>query len=119
MKWNQSYLIVLLFLSIQLHAQAPWYKSSVIYTLDVKVFKDSDNDGTGDFNGLTSRLGYIDSLGADVIWLAPFQTSPGKDDGYDISDFYSVDSRLGTMKDFENFVQTLKSGTSKLSSTLL
>ena len=50
-----------------------WYKKSIFYTLDVEVFKDSDNDGFGDFKGLTSRLRYIDSLGADAIWLAPFQ----------------------------------------------
>jgi maltose alpha-D-glucosyltransferase/alpha-amylase len=86
-----------------------WFKNSVIYTLDVEVFKDSDGDGTGDFNGLTARLGYIDSLGCDAIWLAPFQTSPGQDDGYDISDFYTVDKRLGTLADFKNFLAKAKS----------
>ncbi len=82
-----------------------WYKNSVIYTLDVEVFKDSDGDGTGDFNGLTSKLGYIDSMGANVIWIAPFQPTPNKDDGYDITDFYSIDPRLGTLSDFDRFIQ--------------
>jgi maltose alpha-D-glucosyltransferase / alpha-amylase len=68
------------------------------------VFQDSDGDGTGDFNGLRSRLGYLDSLGVDVIWLAPFQPSPGLDDGYDVTDYYSIDPKLGTMKDFEQFI---------------
>jgi maltose alpha-D-glucosyltransferase/alpha-amylase len=86
----------------------PWYKSAIINTLDVEVFKDSNNDGVGDFKGLTSRLGYIDSLGADAIWLAPFMPTPNKDDGYDISDFYSIDARFGTMDDFSQFIQRCK-----------
>lgn len=82
-----------------------WYKHAVIYTLDVEVFKDSDGDGIGDFRGLTSRLGYIDSLGVDAIWLAPFQPTPNRDDGYDISDYYTVDPRLGNMEQFRAFVK--------------
>ncbi len=87
---------------------ALWYKSGVIYTLDVEVFQDSNNDGVGDFKGLTSRLGYIDSLGADVIWLAPFQPSPNQDDGYDITDYYTIDPRLGTQADFNQFIETAR-----------
>jgi maltose alpha-D-glucosyltransferase/alpha-amylase len=82
-----------------------WFKNSIIYNLDVKVFKDSDGDGIGDFKGLTQKLGYLDSLGITVIWLAPFQPSTGKDDGYDITDYYHVDPALGTTDDFKNFVQ--------------
>ena len=82
-----------------------WYKHAVIYTLDVEVFKDSDGDGIGDFNGLISRLGYIDSLGVDAIWLAPFQPTPNRDDGYDVSDYYTVDPRLGGMEQFATFVK--------------
>jgi maltose alpha-D-glucosyltransferase/alpha-amylase len=82
-----------------------WYKHAVIYTLDVEVFKDSDGDGIGDFNGLISRLGYIDSLGVDAIWLAPFQPTPNRDDGYDVSGYYTVDSRLGGMEQFNAFVK--------------
>lgn len=100
----------LFFLNAEVVAQqkAQWYKSAVIYNLDVEVFKDSNGDGTGDFDGLTSRLGYIDSLGADVIWLAPFQPTPGQDDGYDITDFYNIDPHLGGMPDFMKFMQRAK-----------
>ena len=81
-----------------------WFKQASIYTLDVEVFQDSDGDGIGDINGLIQRLGYIDSLGATVIWLAPFQPTPNKDDGYDISDYYAVDPHLGTEDDFRKLV---------------
>lgn len=82
-----------------------WYKNNIIYNLDVEVFKDSDGDGTGDFQGLTEKLPYLDSLGIDVLWLAPFQPTPNEDDGYDITDYYSVDPRLGTLDDFKTFMQ--------------
>ena len=86
-----------------------WYKSAIIYTLDVEVFKDSDADGVGDFKGLISRLGYVDSLGVDAIWLAPFQPTPNHDDGYDVMDYYQVDQRLGSLEDFDSFVRKAKS----------
>jgi len=89
-------------------ADSLWYKSGIIYTLDVEVFQDSNNDGVGDFNGLTSRLGYIDSLGADILWLSPFQPSPNRDDGYDVTDYYTIDPRLGTMADFNNFMEAAR-----------
>jgi len=82
-----------------------WYKSSIIYTLDIEVFKDSDGDGIGDIKGLIQKLDYIRNLGVDAIWLAPFQPTPNEDDGYDVSDYYSVDKRLGTMDDFTRLVQ--------------
>lgn len=82
-----------------------WYKSAVIYTLDVEVFKDSDGNGVGDFKGLTRELDYLQSLGIDALWLAPFQPTPNLDDGYDVSDYYTVDPRLGTMVDFQQFMQ--------------
>jgi maltose alpha-D-glucosyltransferase/alpha-amylase len=85
-----------------------WYKRSVIYSVDVEKFKDSDGDGIGDFNGLTQKLGYLDSLGIDVIWLAPFQPTPNLDDGYDVSDFYGIDKRLGTEADFTAFMLAAK-----------
>jgi maltose alpha-D-glucosyltransferase/alpha-amylase len=81
-----------------------WYKNSVIYNLEVSVFKDSDGDGRGDFNGLIQKLDYLKMLGIDAIWLAPFQPSPGKDDGYDVADFYGVDPKLGTAGDFAEFM---------------
>ena len=82
-----------------------WYKNSLIYSVDVEVFKDSDQDGVGDFKGLTNQLSYLKALGVETIWLAPFQPTPNKDDGYDIADFYSVDSRLGTNQDFDTFMK--------------
>ena len=81
-----------------------WFKNSIIYNLEVGVFKDSDGDGRGDFQGLIEKLDYIRALGVDIIWLAPFQPSPGKDDGYDVADFYGVDEKLGTSGDFAEFV---------------
>lgn len=81
-----------------------WYKNAVIYSLDVESFKDSDNDGIGDFKGLKHRLHYLSSLGINCIWLLPFYDSPNKDNGYDVRDYYQIDSRLG---DFGNFVEFL------------
>ncbi len=81
-----------------------WYKNSLIYNLDVEVFKDSDGDGTGDFKGLTQQLDYLKGLGVGVIWLAPFQPTPNGDDGYDIADFYGIDKRLGNRADFGEFM---------------
>jgi maltose alpha-D-glucosyltransferase/alpha-amylase len=81
-----------------------WYKNSIIYNLEVGVFKDSDGDGRGDFTGLIQKLDYLSALGVDAIWLAPFQPSPGQDDGYDVADFYSVDKKLGTPGDFAEFM---------------
>jgi maltose alpha-D-glucosyltransferase/alpha-amylase len=81
-----------------------WYKNALIYNLDVKTFKDSDGNGIGDFQGLVYELDYLKSLGVDVIWLAPFQPSPKEDDGYDVADFYSVDSLCGTPGDFADFM---------------
>ncbi|MGY3215069.1 alpha-amylase family glycosyl hydrolase [Mucilaginibacter sp. HD30] len=85
-----------------------WYKQQVIYNLDVKTFKDSDGNGIGDFRGLSSKLGYLDSLGVTTLWLAPFQPSPLQDDGYDVTDYTGVDPRLGTTADFRQFMQAAK-----------
>jgi maltose alpha-D-glucosyltransferase / alpha-amylase len=82
-----------------------WFKSSVIYSLDVEVFRDSDGDGTGDLKGLIQKLDYLKGLGIDAISLAPFQPTPNMDDGYDITNYYGVDGRLGTMADFNRLVQ--------------
>ncbi len=82
-----------------------WYKNAVIYSLSVGTFLDTNKDGVGDFQGLLRRLDYLQGLGATAIWLLPFQTSPHRDDGYDISDYYSVDPRYGTLGDFVEFTQ--------------
>jgi hypothetical protein len=67
-----------------------WYKDAVIYQLNVKSFFDSNDDGIGDFQGLTSKLGYIRDLGVNTIWLMPFYPSPLKDDGYDIAYYTDI-----------------------------
>jgi maltose alpha-D-glucosyltransferase/alpha-amylase len=83
---------------------ALWYKDAVIYQLNVKSFFDSNDDGIGDFKGLTSKLGYIKALGANTIWLMPFYPSPLKDDGYDISDYQNVHPQYGTIEDFREML---------------
>jgi maltose alpha-D-glucosyltransferase/alpha-amylase len=81
-----------------------WYKNGLVYSVDVEVFKDSDGNGFGDFNGIAQQLDYLKTLGVATIWLAPFQPTPNKDDGYDVADFYGIDSNLGTTQDFDNFI---------------
>ena len=81
-----------------------WYKNSIIYSLDLESFMDSNGDGVGDFEGLVRRLDYLESLGVETLWLAPFQTTPNRDNGYDIADFYSVDPRHGSSGDFVEFI---------------
>lgn len=82
-----------------------WYRTSVIYEVDVKNFQDSNGDGVGDLPGLISRLDYVRSLGVDCLWLQPFYPSPCRDNGYDVSDYCAVDSQLGTMDDFDALVR--------------
>ncbi|MDB5592719.1 alpha-amylase family protein [Enterovirga sp.] len=86
-----------------------WYKNAVIYNLALGTFMDSDGDGVGDLRGLTRRLDYLAGLGVTAVWLQPFQISPGRDDGYDVADHYSVDPRYGTLGDFVEFTHAAKS----------
>jgi maltose alpha-D-glucosyltransferase / alpha-amylase len=83
---------------------ALWYKDAVIYQVNVKSFLDSNDDGIGDFKGLTSKLEYIRDLGVNTIWLMPFYTSPLKDDGYDIADYQNVHPQFGTLDDFRTML---------------
>src|SRR5438067_940965 len=85
-----------------------WYKNAVIYCLSVGTYMDADGDGTGDFRGLMRRLDYLHGLGVTAIWLMPFQTSPCRDDGYDVADYYNVDPRYGTLGDFIEFTHGAK-----------
>lgn len=85
-----------------------WWKNAVIYCVDVETFYDADGDGCGDLRGLTERLDYLGGIGVSCLWLMPFYASPGLDDGYDISDFYSVDPRLGTHGDLVELVRTAR-----------
>ena len=77
-----------------------WYQQAVIYCLEVASFQDSDGDGRGDLQGLISRLDYLARLGVTCLWLNPIHPSPGRDNGYDVSDYYGVDPRLGSLGDF-------------------
>ena len=81
-----------------------WYKDAVIYQLHVRTFCDSNGDGIGDFRGLTSKLGYLQELGINAIWLLPFFPSPLRDDGYDIADYTSVHPAYGSLQDFKDFL---------------
>jgi trehalose synthase len=85
-----------------------WWKNAVIYCLDVETFLDWDGDGFGDLPGLIQRIDYLAELGVTCLWLMPFYPTPDRDDGYDITDFYGVDSRLGSSGDFVEFVRTAK-----------
>jgi maltose alpha-D-glucosyltransferase/alpha-amylase len=84
---------------------AHWYKDAVVYQLHVKAFFDSNDDGYGDFRGLTSKLDYIKDLGVNTVWLLPFYPSPMKDDGYDVADYHNVHPQYGTRNDFRQFVR--------------
>ena len=81
-----------------------WYKNAVIYSLDLETFMDANGDGVGDFEGLIRRLDYLQYLGVDTLWLAPFQPTPNRDNGYDVTDYYAVDPRHGSAGDFVEFM---------------
>ncbi|WP_404434508.1 alpha-amylase family protein [Microbacterium lacus] len=83
-----------------------WWKTAVIYCLDVETFMDGNDDGIGDFEGLARRIDYLADLGITCLWLMPFYPSPDRDDGYDVSDYYGVDPRLGTHGDFVEVIRT-------------
>jgi maltose alpha-D-glucosyltransferase/alpha-amylase len=83
-----------------------WWKNAICYCLDVKTYLDSDGDGWGDLRGLIRKLGYLRDLGVGCLWLTPCYPSPMRDDGYDITDYYSVDPRIGTLGDFVELVRT-------------
>jgi maltose alpha-D-glucosyltransferase/alpha-amylase len=82
-----------------------WYKDGIIYQTHVRAFFDSNNDGIGDFQGLTRKLDYLQDLGISIIWLLPFYPSPLRDDGYDIADYTAVHPSYGTLSDFKGFLK--------------
>jgi maltose alpha-D-glucosyltransferase / alpha-amylase len=86
-----------------------WYRNAIVYSLDLETFQDSDGDGCGDFEGLSHRLDYLESLGVNTLWLGPFQPSPNRDNGYDVADYYGVDPRYGTLGDFVEFLHEARS----------
>ncbi|HEV7368261.1 alpha-amylase family protein [Arenibaculum sp.] len=83
-----------------------WWMNAVFYCLDVETFQDGDGDGIGDFAGLIQRIDYLAGLGVSCLWLMPFYPSPNRDDGYDVTDYYTIDPRLGSLGDFVEFVRT-------------
>ncbi|HEY8733051.1 MAG TPA: alpha-amylase family glycosyl hydrolase, partial [Puia sp.] len=82
-----------------------WYKDAIIYELYIKAFKDGNGDGIGDFDGLLQTLDYFQDLGVTAIWVLPFYPSPLRDDGYDISDYYSVNPAYGNTDQFRKFLE--------------
>ena len=81
-----------------------WWKESVVYQIYPRSFKDSNGDGIGDINGITEKMGYLQELGVDVIWLSPVYQSPNDDNGYDISDYQAIMEEFGTMEDFDRML---------------
>jgi maltose alpha-D-glucosyltransferase/alpha-amylase len=81
-----------------------WWKNAILYELDVETYMDSNADGVGDFPGLIQRMDHLAGLGVTCLWLMPFYPSPNLDDGYDITDYYSIDPRFGTFGDFVAFI---------------
>lgn len=85
-----------------------WWHKSAIYQIYPKSFNDTTGNGTGDLQGIIEKLDYIEQLGADVLWLSPVYESPKVDNGYDISDYYSISSQFGSMKDMEDLLAESK-----------
>ena len=86
-----------------------WWKNAVVYCADIETFYDWNGDGTGDIRGMTERIEYLADLGITCLWLMPFYPTSRKDDGYDITDFLSVDPRLGNLGDFVELIRTARS----------
>jgi alpha-glucosidase len=86
----------------------PWWQHAVIYEIYPRSYQDSNGDGIGDLNGITQRLGYLQDLGVDAIWIAPMYPSPQVDFGYDISDYQAVDPQYGTLADFDALMAEAK-----------
>jgi len=91
--------------TINLDADPLWYKDAILYEVHARAFADSDEDGMGDFRGLTRNLDYLQDLGVTAIWLLPFFPSPWRDDGYDISNYNDVHPAYGNLRDFQTFLK--------------
>ena len=105
-------LLLMLFSSLFVTAQAkpvdaeghPWWQHAVFYEIYPRSFADSNNDGIGDLNGISSKMNYLHELGVDAIWITPCYPSPQVDFGYDVSDYENIDPMYGTLSDFDHMV---------------
>ena len=86
-----------------------WWQTAVIYQVYPRSFQDSDGNGVGDLNGITERLQHLIDLGVDAVWISPIFPSPMRDFGYDVSDYYGIDPRLGTLGDFVELASQARS----------
>ena len=82
-----------------------WWMHAVVYQIYTKSFNDTNGDGIGDLQGILEKLDYIQSLGADTLWLNPIYVSPDVDNGYDIADYYRINPQYGTMEDFKRLLE--------------
>ena len=82
-----------------------WWQDAIIYQIYLRSFKDSNNDGIGDFNGLISKLDYLNALGVNAIWVSPHYQSPMDDNGYDVSDYYKVSNDYGNIDNVVDFIE--------------
>ena len=81
-----------------------WYNNIIMYSVDVELFYDGNGDGIGDFQGLSEKLDYLAGMGINCLWILPFFPSPDRDNGYDVMDYYNVDSRVGSLGEFSDFM---------------
>ncbi|XKL69524.1 hypothetical protein PGB90_007293 [Kerria lacca] len=103
-----SGIVILFFVFVSADDSNDWWKSSILYEIFIRSFKDSDGDGTGDLNGITTKLDHFVHLGIDSIYLTPFYKSPMDDMGYDVSNYTEVDPMFGNMNDFERLVHEVE-----------
>ena len=94
-----------------------WYKDAIIYELHIKGFKDSNDDGIGDFRGLLDNFDYLVQLGVTCLWILPFHPSGGRDFGYDVTDYYAVDPQLGTLDELKKVVKKANAHNIKIGRT--
>ena len=87
-----------------------WWHNKVAYQIYPKSFNDTNGDGIGDIKGIIDKLDYLKELGIDIIWISPIYQSPFVDQGYDISDYYRIDEKFGTMEDFDTLLEEAKRG---------
>ena len=84
-----------------------WYDQAIIYQIYPKSFQDSNSDGIGDLNGIRKRIPYLKELGINAVWLNPIFVSPQVDNGYDVSNYFAIDPKMGTMEDMDNLIKEM------------